>query len=107
MLTKIISKILHQTADDIDNGSYQCSEEEQLKVIDVLNSFNQSRELSKEEACSYLNLSRSTFDTYIRNGWIPKGKKKRGFKELSWSKYDLDIACVKIRKITKSFTENN
>lgn len=104
MLTKIISKILRQTADDIDNGSYQCSEEEQLKVIDTLNSFNQSRELSKEEACSYLNLSRSTFDTYVRNGWIPKGKKKRGFKELSWNKYDLDIACKKIKEITDTFS---
>lgn len=99
MIAKIISKLLRQTADDLDNGSYQCSEEEQLKVIDTLNSFNQSRELSKEEAFSYLNLSRSTFDTYVRCGWIPKGKKKRGFKELSWNKYDLDIASKKIREI--------
>lgn len=55
--------------------------------------------LSKEEACRYLNLSRSTFDTYIRNGWIPKGEKRLGFKELSWLESDLDIACEKIRKM--------
>lgn len=107
LLQKILSKLLRQTADDLDQGKYQCSPEEYEKAFDTLAQFNQYRELSKEDACSYLNLSRSTFDTYIRNGWIPKGKKKRGFKELSWSKYDLDIACAKIRKITKSFTENN
>lgn len=99
MLTKIISKLLRQTADDLDEGKYTCSDEERMKVIDTLNSFNQSRELSKEESCSYLNLPRSTFDTYVRYGWIPKGKKKRGFKELSWNKYDLDIASMKIKEI--------
>jgi hypothetical protein len=48
-------------------------------------------------------MSRSTFDTYIRNGYIPKGKKQLGFKELSWNKYDLDIAN---NKITSSFIKN-
>lgn len=43
-----------------------------------------------------MNLSRSTFDTYIRNGWIPKGKKVRGFKELSWRLIDLAIAKEKL-----------
>lgn len=107
MIAKIISKLLRQTADDLDEGKYTCSEEEQLRVLETLNSFNQNRELSKEDACTYLNLSRSTFDTYVRCGWIPRGKKKRGFKELSWSKYDLDIACVKIKEITGGFIKNN
>lgn len=48
-----------------------------------------------------MNLSRSTFDTYIRNGWIPKGKKVSGFKELSWSLSDLAVAKDKIKDITQ------
>lgn len=107
LLQKILSKLLRQTADDIDQGKYNCSEEEKIKAIDALSSFNQDRQLSKEEACTYLNLSRSSFDTYVRNGWIPKGKKTLGFKELSWTKHDLDIACEKIRKITGTFVKNN
>lgn len=35
--------------------------------------------------------SRATFDNYVRDGFIPKGIKQEGFKELSWNKADLDI----------------
>jgi len=45
--------------------------------------------LSKDEACSYLNLSRSRFDDLVREGKIPKGKKRQGFKELIWYKDEL------------------
>lgn len=34
---------------------------------------------------------RATFDNYVKNGWIPKGYKQDGFKELSWMKSDLDF----------------
>lgn len=107
MIKQILSKLLRQTADDIDQGKYECSDEEYSKALDTINNLNPDRQLSKEEACKYLNLSRSTFDTYIRNGWIPKGKKKLGFKELSWTKSDLDEACQKIREITSTFIKNN
>lgn len=100
LLQKILSKLLRQTADDIDQGKYKCDKSEWEHAVDQLSQFNQYRELSKEEACKYLNLSRSSFDTYVRNGWIPKGIKKLGFKELSWHKSDLDISCQKIREIT-------
>lgn len=46
--------------------------------------------MSKADACSYLHMSRSTFDSWVRCGSIPKGKKMRGWKELYWSKADLD-----------------
>lgn len=97
LIKKLISKLLRQTADDIDNGKYQCSMEEWEQTLNTLNEMNKERGLSKVEACKYLNLSRSTFDTYVRNGWIPKGEKRRGFKELSWLQSDLDIACNEIK----------
>lgn len=46
---------------------------------------------SKVQACDYLGVSRATFDNYVRDGFIPKGIKQEGFKELSWQKSDLDI----------------
>lgn len=99
MIKQILSKLLRQTADDIEKNKYECSEEEWMNALNTVNSMNPARELSKEEACKYLNIPRSTFDTYIRNGWIPKGEKHLGFKELSWTKSDLDTSKNRIRKM--------
>ena len=46
--------------------------------------------MSKYQAYQYLNVSRATFDNYVREGRLPRGKKEAGFKELSWKKQDLD-----------------
>lgn len=52
---------------------------------------NPDQRMSKIQACDYLGVSRATFDNYVRDGFIPKGIKQEGFKELSWNKADLDI----------------
>jgi predicted site-specific integrase-resolvase len=46
--------------------------------------------MSKIEAYQYLDISRATFNNYISKGLIPEGKKKAGFNEKIWYKYDLD-----------------
>lgn len=97
-LRKILSTLLKNIADKLDTGEYDCDEQELNIAIDTLSNLNMNRPLSKAQACSYLNLSRSTFDTYIRNGWIPKGQKTTGFKELSWKKSDLDKAVVYMKE---------
>ena len=56
-----------------------------LKVLS-----NKEKRLSKYASCEYLNISRATFDNYIREGKLPKGRKDEGFKELSWSIKDLE-----------------
>lgn len=35
-------------------------------------------------------MSRRARRNYINKGLIPKGRKRQGFKELSWNKSDLD-----------------
>lgn len=50
--------------------------------------------LSKDQACSHLNMSRSKFDELIREGKIPPGKKVRGFKELRWYVDQLELAMI-------------
>ena len=58
------------------------------------------KRLSKYAACEYLNVSRATFDNYVREGKLPRGKHEAGFKELSWDRKTLDefIKRNKIRK---------
>ena len=83
-MKNIVIKALEVLLDKIKADSSNMTEEEMLQALDLLEKANHDRGMSKEEACKYLNMSRSTFDTYIRNGYIPNGQKRLGFKELSW-----------------------
>lgn len=88
-MLKIIRNLLQQIIDDIDSGNSNISENEQLEAIDFIRRLN-AKELSKVEAADYIGVSRATFDNYIRDGKLPRGKKRSGFKELSWNKQDLE-----------------
>ena len=81
-LKRVVTKLLRETADKIDSGNCELNEEQAMDIMSVLG----HEVLSKDEACSYLNLSTSRFDDLVREGKIPKGKKRRGFKELIWYK---------------------
>lgn len=89
MLINLIKQTLRQLLNDLDSGNTNISESEQEEIIQVLQKIN-SKELSKIEAANYIGVCRATFDNYVDRGWIPKGKKRQGFKELSWNKSDLD-----------------
>lgn len=87
----IIRSLLLKVVDDIDCGNSNASEEELLEAAKILQTLtDKTKRLSKYQACQYLNMSRASFDNYVRAGELPKGKKEAGFKELSWSKKDLD-----------------
>lgn len=85
-LKRTITQLLRETADKIDSGNCELDEEQAMDIMSVLG----HEVLSKDEACSYLNLSRSRFDDLVREGKIPKGRKRRGFKELIFYKDELD-----------------
>lgn len=85
-LKKLIIKLLRETADKIDSGNCELSDTEAMDIMGVLS----HQVMSKEDACLYLNLSRSRFDDLVREGVIPKGRKRRGFKELCFYKDELD-----------------
>lgn len=88
-MLNILRKVLQQFITDIDSGNSNISEQDQIEIIDLIQRLNQ-KELSKIESARYIGVSRATFDNYIDKGWIPKGRKRQGFKELSWNKSDLD-----------------
>lgn len=82
---------LLKIVDNIDAGNSKLTEEQTMSLLKSINEMsNTERPLSKYEAYTYLNISRATFDNHVARGWIPKGKPMPGFKELAWSKKDLD-----------------
>lgn len=97
-MLRIIRSLLMKIVDDIDAGNLNITEDEATKLIDTLKELtDKEKRLSKYAACEYLNVSRATFDNYVREGKLPKGKHEIGFKELSWSKKDLDEFVRKSR----------
>ena len=81
----------YRYADDIDAGNSNITEGEAIEIVDNLRRFtDKEKRLSKYAACEYLNVSRATFDNYVREGKLPRGKHEIGFKELSWNKKTLD-----------------
>lgn len=90
-MLEVIKKYLLKIVDDINLGNSNLSEEEAIELVDTLKRLtDKEKRLSKYEACKYLNVSRATFDNYVREGKIPRGNHEAGFKELSWSMKDLD-----------------
>jgi predicted DNA-binding transcriptional regulator AlpA len=85
-----VAKLLRRVADDLDSGNSKISDSEAADIMETVC----HREISKAQVCNYLNTGRSNFDSLIREGKMPKGKKVVGFKELRWYKDEID-ACLK------------
>ena len=82
----MVIKLLREVADKIEGNICELSESEAMDIMGVLS----HQAMSKEDACIYLNLSRSRFDDLVRERKLPKGRKRRGFKELVFYKDELD-----------------
>lgn len=90
-MLRIIRNLLQKIIDDIDAGNSNINEADAIEVAKILTEYTRKdKGISKYSACQYLNISRATFDNYVREGKIPKGKHEIGFKELRWYKKDLD-----------------
>lgn len=99
VILKVLSRLLRTLADEIDTGNSNLNEKEALELVDVIKYYTDREELiSKYEACKYLNVSRATFDNYVRAGKIPRGKKRIGFTALFYSKKDLDKFIKETKK---------
>lgn len=92
-LKKLIVKLMRDTANKIDTGTCELSDSEAMDIISVLS----HRALSKEQACEYLNLQRSRFDDLVRLNILPRGRKRKGFKELVWYEDELKNAINGIK----------
>lgn len=89
--TKLIRDLLVEKIEALDTGNSNIDEESALTIINAINSStDMNKRVSKYKACQILHISRATFDNYVREGKLPKGTHEQGFKELSWSLYDLN-----------------
>lgn len=89
-MLKVIRDLLQSLIDKIDAGNTNITEEDAIEIVKVIKQYTDlDRRISKYEACQFLGISRATFDNYVREGKIPRGKKEIGYKELSWKKKDL------------------
>lgn len=84
-LKRIVAKLLRDVADKIDAGTCELSEQEAIEIMGAV----AHRVLSKDQACAFLNIKRSRFDDHVRAGRIPRGRKRKGFKELIWYEDEL------------------
>ena len=88
---KLTKELLLKIANSIDENSSYINTEQYEELLSTVNFMTQSNvKYSKYQAINYLNISRATFDNYIADGKIPKGRKQQGFKEIFWLKSDLD-----------------
>ena len=78
-MLRVIRSLLLKIVDDIDAGNSNISEGEAIEIVDSLKRFtDKEKRLSKYAACEYLNVSRATFDNYVREGKLPRGKHENG-----------------------------
>lgn len=90
-MLKIIKNLLLKIVDSIDAGNSNITENEAIELAKVLQSYtDKTIKMSKYQSYQYLNMSRASFDNYVREGKLPRGKKEAGFKELFWTQKDLD-----------------
>lgn len=89
-MKRVIRNLLQGIINDLDAGNTNLSEEEAIEVAKVISELRKDNGISKYAACEYLNISRATFDRYVSEGKLSKGKHEIGFKELRWYKKDLD-----------------
>lgn len=96
-MLQIIKTLLQKYIDDIDSNNTNINYEQQCAIIRILSNVDsgQNNEMNKTEAADYLGVCRATFDNYVRDGFIPKGKQVGKFKELRWYKSDLDLFLMK------------
>ena len=87
-LRKSVVRLLRDVADKIDVGTSEISATEAMDIISMLT----HEPMSKEKACIFLNLSRSRFDDLVREGKLPEGRKRVGFKEKVWFRDELETA---------------
>ena len=88
---KLIIKYLKDIIRRLENNECEISDTEAMDILKIIN----HRPMSKEVACQYLNMSRSRFDEMVREGKIPKGRKRVGFRELVWFEDELELLKFK------------
>lgn len=72
-MIELIKKYLLKLVDAIDAGNSNISDSEAIELVNILKRLtDKEKRMSKYAACRYLNVSRATFDNYVRTGKLPE-----------------------------------
>lgn len=82
---KLIKEQLNQVIQKIDSDSCEVDANTAMQIMSVIS----HEPLSKAEAYQELGISRSKFDSLVKDGKLPQGKKRLGFNELVWYKDEI------------------
>lgn len=92
-LAKRFGNELIKLGNKIQAGTSELTEDEAMCIMSII----AHQPISREEACNYVNMNSNKFADNITLGNLPKGRKRRGFKELTWYKDELDKAIEKLK----------
>ena len=68
-MLKVIRSLLVKLIDDIDTGNSEITEQEEEKIIAMLQQYSRKDEgISKYQAAQFIGISRATFDNHVREG---------------------------------------
>ncbi len=94
----ILRSLLQKAIDNIDAGNSNLTDEEMDGVVETIRKIAEKDvTMTKEQVCRYLNVSRATFDNYVKYGWMPKGKKELGG-VLRWRRKEIDECAKKLKE---------
>ena len=92
-LSNHIGDLLIIVGNKIKAETSEITEEEAIEIMRTI----AKEPISREEVCKEFKISNHKFYELIDNGIIPKGKKRRGFKELIWYKDEIKTAISNIK----------
>ena len=84
-LKQLICDEMRRILDRIESDTCEIDKTTAMQILSIIS----HEPLSKAEAYQELKMSRSKFDTLVRNGNIPPGRKRVGFNELVWYRDEL------------------
>lgn len=88
-LKYLVSSYLENAAEQVREGKCEISLEQAEQILGTI----AHEPLSKAQAYEFLNMSRSKFDSMVKDGKLPQGRKRKGFNELVWYKDELLLKC--------------
>lgn len=93
VLAQIVGDAMIDAGKEMKAGNCHLTDDQAMHIFETV----AHKEMSREEACDFVNMNSNKFADHITLNKLPKGRKRRGFKELVWYKDELYKALVKLR----------
>lgn len=87
-ILNFVGKTIIDVGNKIIKGECELTDEQASLILGTIGHI----EMNLDQACKYVNLKQSRFRDLVRDGTLPKGRKKVGNSFLVWYKDELDIA---------------